>query len=324
MTYPWLAGCRVIESSAFIAAPLCGMTLAQYGADVIRVDPIGGGIDYRRQPLRTAGRSLYWTGLNKQKRSLALDFRSAEGRDILLALITAPGESALLTNVASPWLSHQRIAAVRPDAITCTIEGSSDGRTAVDYTVNCATGYPYVTGAGEPPVNHVLPAWDVICAQHAAFALTAAFFKRRAGGAGAEIRIALSDVAFSTLSHLGVLAEAELERSERPAIGNDLFGALGRDFSTADGRRVMIAAISLKQWEALQRACGIGDAARDLEQRLGLDFRDESQRFGARAELFALIDSWCAVHAFAELRDNFDREGVCWGEYLRPLELVDG
>ena len=45
MTYPWLAGCRVIESSAFIAAPLCGMTLAQYGADVIRVDPIGGGID---------------------------------------------------------------------------------------------------------------------------------------------------------------------------------------------------------------------------------------------------------------------------------------
>lgn len=96
MTYPWLAGCRVIESSAFIAAPLCGMTLAQYGADVIRVDPIGGGIDYRRQPLRTAGRSLYWTGLNKQKRSLALDFRSAEGRDILLALITAPARAPCL------------------------------------------------------------------------------------------------------------------------------------------------------------------------------------------------------------------------------------
>ena len=64
MNFDLLGGLRVIESSAFIAAPLAGMTLAQFGADVIRIDMIGGGIDYARLPVMPEGRSLYWTGLN--------------------------------------------------------------------------------------------------------------------------------------------------------------------------------------------------------------------------------------------------------------------
>ena len=75
MTHSLLTPLRVIESSAFIAAPLAGLTLAQFGADVIRVDLIGGGIDYGRLPLMPGGRSLYWTGLNKGKRSVAIDIR---------------------------------------------------------------------------------------------------------------------------------------------------------------------------------------------------------------------------------------------------------
>ncbi len=70
-----LNGLRVVESSAYIAAPLAGMTMAQFGADVIRIDLIGGGIDYARLPVMSGGRSLYWTGLNKGKRSFAVDFR---------------------------------------------------------------------------------------------------------------------------------------------------------------------------------------------------------------------------------------------------------
>jgi 2-methylfumaryl-CoA isomerase len=77
MTYPFLTGLRVVESSAFIAAPLAGLALAQLGADVIRVDMIGGGIDYGRMPRMPhpegRGRSIYWTSLNKGKRSIAID-----------------------------------------------------------------------------------------------------------------------------------------------------------------------------------------------------------------------------------------------------------
>ena len=99
--YALLDGLRVIESSAFVAAPIGGMTLAQLGADVVRIDPIGGGIDIGRWPLAPGGHSLYWTGLNKGKRSVEIDLRSAEGRELAAALVTAGGDEGgiFLTNV---------------------------------------------------------------------------------------------------------------------------------------------------------------------------------------------------------------------------------
>ncbi len=110
---------RVIESSAFIAAPLAGLTLAQFGADVIRVEMIGGGIDYGRLPLMPSGRSLYWTGLNKNKRSIAVDLRRPEGRELVQNLVTAGagGDDArggiLLTNIVTQWLAHGVLAKAR-------------------------------------------------------------------------------------------------------------------------------------------------------------------------------------------------------------------
>ena len=100
MANAMLSGLRVIEGSAFVAAPLAGMTLAQQGADVIRFDPIGGGLDYTRWPITADGTSLYWHGLNKGKRSIAVDIRSAPGRELISALICAPGTDAgiFLTN----------------------------------------------------------------------------------------------------------------------------------------------------------------------------------------------------------------------------------
>ena len=81
-----LSGLRVVEGSAFVAAPLGGMTLAQLGADVIRFDPIGGGLDARRWPITADGRSLFWAGMNKGKRSVAVDLRSPRGRELLVDL----------------------------------------------------------------------------------------------------------------------------------------------------------------------------------------------------------------------------------------------
>lgn len=326
MTYPFLGGLRVIESSAFVAAPLGGLTLAQYGADVIRVDMIGGGIDYGRMPRLPGGRSFYWTALNKGKRSVAIDLRRPEGRELVQSLATAPGPDAgvLLTNIGTPWLAHGVLAAKRADVISCTIEGNGDGSTALDYTVNCAAGYPAITGGGsvQRPVNHVLPAWDIACAYQAAFAVVAAVQQRNRTGAGAELRLALSDVAFTMLSHLGVLAEAELLHEDRPSIGNDLYGAFGRDFGTADGGRIMVAAISANQWKALVQACGIGDAIARLQERLGLDFGDEAQRYQARGEIAALVQPWFAARTRAQAEAALTEHKVCWGRYNTVTELL--
>jgi 2-methylfumaryl-CoA isomerase len=325
MAYNLLEGVRIIESSAFIAAPLGGLTLAQLGADIIRVDLIGGGIDYRRVPVMPDGRSLYWTSLNRGKRSIAIDIRRPEGRHLLADLITAPGHEGgiLLTNVAAPWLSHDDLARVRGNLISCVIEGNSDGSTAVDYTVNCATGLPTATGASKDlPINHVLPAWDIVCALQASLALVGAVDRRRRTGEGAAIRIALSDVAFSSLSYLGILAEVELLGQERLPIGNDIYGAFGRDFATCDGERVMVAAISLRQWHALVSACEMSKPIAAIEAALGFDFTRETDRFEGRDIIAGLVKRWCLDRTIGEVAEAFDRHGVCWGRYQTFSELV--
>src|SRR6185437_12624166 len=156
---------RIVEISAFVAAPLGGMTMAQMGAEVIRIDPIGGGIDHYRWPVAPNGTSLYWAGLNKAKRSVALALDKPEGRELAQALATAPGPGAgiVLTNLPPlPGLDYASLKAKRDDMILLRLLGNRDGSAAVDYTVNAASGFPLVTGTGGgAPINHVLPAWDI-------------------------------------------------------------------------------------------------------------------------------------------------------------------
>lgn len=326
MSYALLSGLRVVESSAFVAAPLAGLTLAQYGADVIRIDMIGGGLDYARLPRMDNRRSLYWTGLNKGKRSVAVDLRKPEGRELVQALATASGEGGvLLTNIATPWLDHALLAQRRADMISCVIQGNGDGSTALDYTVNCAAGYPGMTGQAEgaEPVNHALPAWDLACGYQAASAILAAVMRRCATGEGAALRIALSDVAFSTLSHLGVMGEAEVLGRDRPAIGNHIYGAFGRDFLCADGQRLMVAAVSLGQWESLVKACGIGPGIAALEARLGVDLRDEAPRYEAREAIAGLLAPWFAARHREQAERELEAHRACWGRYGTVRELLE-
>ena len=162
-----LSGMRVVEASAFVAAPLGGMTLAQLGADVIRIDNIGGGLDYRRWPVTENNDSLFWAGLNKSKRSVALNFRSPEGAELAKQIISAPGPDAgmLLTNFPPKgWLSYDDLSSLRSDLIQLTVQGDRHGGSAVDYTVNPSIGLPFLTGPSDSssPTNHVLPAWDLV------------------------------------------------------------------------------------------------------------------------------------------------------------------
>jgi len=162
----------------------------------------------------------------------------------------------------------------------------------------------------------------VTCAYQAAFSLAAAVDNRRRTGAGSELRIALSDVAFSVLSFLGVLAEAELLHEERRSVGNDIYGAFGRDFATADGERVMVAAVSARQWNSLVKACGLEQGMELLEQALKANFDEEADRFEHRDVIAGLIKRWCAARSLSDFATAFDRFGVCWGQYRTVRELL--
>lgn len=318
--YNLLPNLRVVEAAAFVAGPTGGLYLAQMGATVIRIDAIGGGPDFRRWPLSEAGDSLYWEGLNKGKQSIQIDLTRPAGRELAIELATAPGDDAglFLTNFpVDGFLSHAALAARRPDIITARIMGWADGKPALDYTVNAAVGVPDMTGpVGDTrPVNAVLPAWDLLGGAWAAFGMVSALHRRRATGEGAEIRVPLSDLAATSLSHLGFAAEAMLH-GDRGRLGNDLFGAFGRDFVTACGARLYLVAITPKQWRGLVAALGLGEAVAQVEAATGANFTaDEGARFTHRAALFPLFEAAMAARTLAELGPALDAAGVTWGPY---------
>src|SRR5215831_1767364 len=243
-----LEGLRVVEGSAFVAAPLGGLTLAQLGADVIRFDTIGGGLDYQRWPVTDEGVSLYWAGLNKGKRSIAFDLSRPEGRELAAALITAPGDDAgvFLSNFpAQGWLADDRLRAQR------------------------------------------------------------------------------ADVAFTMVANLGFLAQAQVTHENRPPLGNDMYGAFGRDFPTKDGRRVMVVAISLNQWHTLVRATGVEEHLPSIARAFNADFAKEEDRYRARDAIAALMKPWFESRTLDEVRKALDEHGVCWGPYQTFTQLLD-
>ena len=322
-----LSGLSIVEFGAFIAGPFSTMSLAKLGADVIRIDPVKGGIDYQRWPVNAAGRSLYWAGLNKGKKSVAIDTASGEGRELARAIITAPGEDRGLFVSNFPaigWLDYEALRRLRHDLIMVNIVGSRDGAPALDYTVNCAVGFPGATGpvGGDEPVNHVFPAWDFICGQTAATALLAAERHRRLGGGGQQVRIALADIALAIVADMGIVAEVEINGCGRPRYGNHIYGAFGRDFATRDGRRLMVAAVSAGQWKALCTATGIGQSVAELEQRAGVDLRRDTDRFAARETIAAMLEPWFASRMLGEARAILDAHRVCWAPNQSFDQLV--
>jgi 2-methylfumaryl-CoA isomerase len=322
---------RIVEGSAFVAAPLGGMTLAQLGADVIRFDQIGGGLDARRWPLSPDGqRSLFWDGLNKGKRSIAVDLRSPRGQELLTRIITAPGADAGIFSTNFPpkgWLSYEALKAQRADLIMVVLSGRRDGASEVDYTVNPQIGVPNFTGPADDatPVNHVFPAWDAIAGHQIAIAILAAERQRQRSGAGRLVELALKDVGLAMLGHLGFVAEATLHGKDRERYGNYLYGAFGKDFVTADGRRVMVVGLTDGQWSALVKATGTAEAVAALAKATGRNLNDEGERFHAREAITALLAPWFAARPYAEVAAALSANRVAWGPYrgLREALLED-
>ena len=322
-----LAGLSVVECASFVAGPTGGLTLAQLGADVVRVDPLGGGSDHLRWPLSESGVSWYWASLNRGKRSVALDLRSPEGQELVVALATAPGpdRGVLVDNVVGrPWMSNAVLAARRRDLVHVRVQGRPDGRAAVDFTVNAEVGLPLVTGpegtAG--PVNHVLPAWDVVTGLSVSTAVLAALHDRGRTGRGAFVEIALSDVALAGVANLAWFTEAGQQGHDRARQGNSVYGGFGVDFACRDGQRVMTVGLTGRQWSALCRATGTGEVFAALERALDADLGREGDRHRLRETIAAVLRPWFAARDLAEVAAALDAAGALWAPYRSMTDVV--
>ncbi|WP_369026306.1 CoA transferase [Qipengyuania sp. RANM35] len=324
--YDFLSGLSILEVSSFVASPTVGLYCGQFGAEVIRVDDKRGGLDYDRFMLADNGRSLSWENLNRTKKSVALDLRSGEGRELCVELASRIGQC--VTNLPEKsFLSHAAMARGREDMVSVRIMGWHDGRQAMDFTVNAAAGYPMMTGPADwdpataPPVNQLMPAWDFLTGAYCAFSLLAALRHRDATGEGAEIRVPLGDVAIGTLANSGTMAEMLFRGADRERLGNAIWGAFGSDMITRDGVRFMVAALTPKQWDGIVEAFGLVDRIAELETELGVRFADgDTPRFKHRDRLLGLFQSVASQHDYAELEKRMAAAGTTYERYRTPYE----
>lgn len=326
--YQLLSGLSIVEVSSFVASPTAGLYCAQMGAEVIRIDDRRGGLDYKRYMMTAEGRSLSWENLNRAKKSVALDLQTPEGRELAVQLAQATGQ--MITNLpVDSFMAHDRIAAGRPDLVSVRIMGWHDGRQAMDFTVNAASGYPLMNGpeewdpASAPPVNQILPAWDFITGAYCAFALMAGLRHRDATGQGSELRVPLGDVAIGTAFNAGAAAEMLYRGADRERIGNAIWGAFGRDFRSRDGHRFMIAALTPKQWKATVEAFGLADAVAALEAELGVSFlASDHWRFVHRHRLFDLFQQAAETFDYADLAERLTQAGATFERYRTMHEMA--
>ena len=226
-----------------------------------------------------------------------LDLSSPRGRELLAALVSAPGPDAgiLLHNRAGrSWLSDEVMRRDRPDLIHLAVEGRRDGTPALDYTVNARVGIPYMTGDVAAPevVNHVLPAWDLLTGALASTALLAALRRRQQTGEGSYAQLALEDVAIASVADLGWLGDAQLSGHDRPRNGNFVYGTYGDVLTTSDGRHVFVLAMTDRQWDALREATDTREAFDALADALDIDLTTEESRYHHRELISAVLQRW--------------------------------
>ena len=323
-----LSGLRIIESSAFVAVPMAGMTLAQMGAEVIRFDRLEGGLDARRMPYAPSGSSLFWSGMNKGKKSIAVDMKSPEGKELISNLITAPGKDAglFLTNLkVRGWLDYETLSKVRSDMIIVTLTGDRHGKPQVDYTVNPALGIPDITGleGSTDPVANAIPAWDMIAGNMCVSSLLAAERYRLRHGVGQDVEIALKDVASAAIGHLGMIADTTLNTDDRTKAGNSLYGAYGKDFLCADGNRVMIIGLTSRQWTGIVKATDTAEQFKQLEMQNNINLQDESIRWKWRHAITEIIEPWFKTRKVEDFASDFDNMGLTWSVFRSVREALN-
>lgn len=319
-----LHGVRVLELSSYVATPLCGLTLAQLGADVVRVEAPGGAPDRTRLPTAAGGSSYYWTGLNKGKRAIAVDLSTVEGQEVV-ADLAADADIVIANAPYKGLVTAEALRERNPQLVHVRLSGTWSGGSSVDYIAQAKVGFQQVTGprGQSVPVNHVLPAWDIAAGLYLATGVLAALRQRDESGRGTSITLALEDVALATAGNLGLLTQAQVDPVPRGADGNHVYGTYGRDFALADGHRIMLVVLTARHWDTLLGITGLRAAVGGLEKALDIDLDDEQVRYAYREVISALLEPWFARHDLASLTETFAGHRVLWSAYQTFEEAAE-
>lgn len=302
-------GLRVVDLTHFLAGPYCAQHLADHGAEVIKVEPLDGDLTRTVPPHFVEGQSAYYLSLNRNKRSLAVDLRTDEGREVLLDLIAC---SDVLLESFRPGVMERlgipfEVARARhPRLIWCSINGfgsstTDAGRPAYDMIVQAESGVMSLTGSVESgPVRVGVPIGDIAAGMYAAMAIGAALYRREREGVGAHLEVPMYSAQLALLSYLGAYRSLGGATPTFQGTGHDSIPTY-RTFVAADGRTVVLCAVTQQMWEDTAAVLGVPELVQDGR------FIDAAARQTNREALWGLLEARFATataeHWAAALRD---------------------
>jgi len=314
-----LEGVRVVEFAHMVMGPSCGLVLADLGAEVIKVEPLEG--DNTRR-LMGAGAGFY-PMFNRNKKSLALDLKKKEGKEIALKLICSADvmtENFRPGALENMGFGYEALSQRNPRLVYCTMKGFLSGpyenRPALDEVVQMMGGLAYMTGLPDRPLRVGSSVNDIMGGMFAAIGILAALREREKTGKGQLVRSALfENTAFLVAQHMAQLA---ITGEEPPpmAVKKPAWGVYDI-FATKDGDRLFVGVVTDTQWEVFCREFGATELAADAR------LKTNGQRVAAREWLLPKLQEILARHGKAELSRKLEAIGLPFAPIARPRDLFD-
>lgn len=313
------AGLRVVEFTHMVMGPTCGLVFADLGAEVIKVEPPAG--DNTRRLLGSG--AGFYPLFNRNKKSVALDLQSDEGREAALRLVAQADvvcENFKPGTMAKLGLDYASVSRLNPRVVYVSLKGFLPGpydhRTALDEVVQMMGGLAYMTGRPGDPLRAGSSVNDIMGGMFGAIGAMAALAQRERTGRGQEVQSALfENNVFLVAQHMMQFAVTGQPADPMPA--RISAWAVYDVFTVRDGEQVFLAVVTDSQWKAFCGAFGFDDLAAD--PRLATN----NDRVRVRAWLLGELRQRLASHSAAELSATFERHGLPFAPITRPQDLLD-
>ncbi|MGE4238880.1 CaiB/BaiF CoA transferase family protein [Ramlibacter sp.] len=317
-----LEGVRVLDFGRFIAGPFCAALLADYGADVIRIDRVGGSEDRFILPVTPDGDGAVYLQVNRNKRSITLDLDRREGREVVRRLLQ--GADVVVANMPqrtleSLGLDYESLRRLKPDIILTAasafgIAPAVRDRTGFDGVAQCMSGAVHVSGDPHQPIKSMVPVVDYGTAMSSAMGTMMALYERKSSGMGQEVTGSLMQTALNMSS--GHLIEEAVLRLDRSATRNRAPQYAPSDIFRVKDGWIMTQVVGTAMFKRWSRMIGRPDLASDVR------FDDDAKR-GLQGELLGgWMSEWCARYTRAEALSLLAEARLPAGPVNSPREVL--
>ncbi len=317
------SGIRVVEFTHMVMGPTCGMVLADLGAEVIKVEPIGHGRagDATRQLIGSG--AGFFPMFNRNKKSLALDLQSPEGKEAALRLIATAdivSENFKPGTMRKLGLDYASLKTLQPRLIYVSHKGFLPGpyehRTALDEVVQMMGGLAYMTGRPGDPLRAGASVNDIMGGMFGAIGAMAALAQRDRTGLGQEVQSALfENNVFLVAQHIMQFAVTGKPAAPMPA--RISAWAVYDVFQVRGGEQIFLAVVSDTAWALFCDAFGFADLKADVR------LASNNDRVRARDWMMPLLRERLADRSASELAATFEHHGLPFAPITRPEELLD-